>query len=284
MGIAVVFLRRTRAAAATSTFTFASLLLAAAAGAAPVTLAGGGIQLEFDEQLHSRVLAIVDGNRIELGPFSASETLETGKVERRDFAFADHSEQPVSDALGTGKAHRLVGRAGGLEKTVEVVFYDEFPRVAVLRTSWANTGPAPVHVDAWGQNQYAVQAAAGAAEPAFWSYQSGSYEKRPDWVLPLPAGFRQDNFQGMNASDYGGGHTGRGRLAPRRRPRGGSPRARAEERLASGRAAVGRPRDARRAPRGGPHPRPGRAARDAPNVRRGAPGRSLPDSRATTAT
>ena len=44
-----------------------------------------------------------------------------------------------------------------------------------------------------------------ANEPAFWSYQSGSYEKRPDWVLPVPQGFRQENYLGMNASDYGGG-------------------------------------------------------------------------------
>ena len=28
---------------------------------------------------------------------------------------------------------------------------------------------------------------------------------RPDWVLPLKAGFQQENFLGMNASDYGGG-------------------------------------------------------------------------------
>src|SRR4029453_9929192 len=35
--------------------------------------------------------------------------------------------------------------------------------------------------------------------------ESGSYEKRPDWVLPLKKGFRQENFQGMNADDYGGG-------------------------------------------------------------------------------
>ena len=32
-----------------------------------------------------------------------------------------------------------------------------------------------------------------------------SYEPRPDWVLPLKKGFRQENFQGMNADDYGGG-------------------------------------------------------------------------------
>ena len=39
----------------------------------------------------------------------------------------------------------------------------------------------------------------------FWSFQSGSYERRPDWIVPLHAGFSQENYLGMNASDYGGG-------------------------------------------------------------------------------
>src|ERR671923_252296 len=51
----------------------------------------------------------------------------------------------------------------------------------------------------------AVAAATPVREPAFWSYQGGSYESRPDWVRTLPVGFTQENFQGMNATDYGGG-------------------------------------------------------------------------------
>ena len=37
------------------------------------------------------------------------------------------------------------------------------------------------------------------------SLESGSYEKRPDWIVPLKPGFRQQNYLGMNADDYGGG-------------------------------------------------------------------------------
>ncbi len=48
-------------------------------------------------------------------------------------------------------------------------------------------------------------AGAGSVSPAFWSLQSGSYENRPDWIRPLEKGFTQDNYLGMNASDYGGG-------------------------------------------------------------------------------
>src|SRR5512132_3091469 len=40
---------------------------------------------------------------------------------------------------------------------------------------------------------------------ACWSYQNGSYEKRPSWVVPLHVSFQQENYLGMNASDYGGG-------------------------------------------------------------------------------
>ena len=58
----------------------------------------------------------------------------------------------------------------------------------------------------WTNQHYSIAAPAGSAgQPAFWSYQSGSYEKRPDWVLPLKPGFKQENYMGMNAPDYGGG-------------------------------------------------------------------------------
>jgi alpha-galactosidase len=175
-----------------------------AASVATVTIAGKDIELEYDQRLHSRVVAVPDGTRIEIGPLSPSETVQTSAGPRADFALADRSDEPVSDDLGSGRRHRLVGRAPDLEKVVEVTFYDAAPGVAVLRTTYANTGTAPLTIQSWDQNRYEISAAAGG-EPAFWSYQSGSYEKRPDWVLPVPKGFRQENYQGMNASDYGGG-------------------------------------------------------------------------------
>src|SRR5262249_40222575 len=155
--------------------------------------------------LHSRVVAISDGNRIEIGPFTPSETVRTTRGERNDFEFVSGGEEPVSDAFGSGQRHRIVGRGPDLEKTVEIGFLDEWPQVGVMQTSYANTGTQDVIIEAWGQNVYSIAARPADGEPAFWSYQSGSYEKRPDWVLPVPRGFRQENYLGMNASDYGGG-------------------------------------------------------------------------------
>ena len=205
MGTAVVLLRRltTRTGRGGAAALLASSLFLPAPAAA-ISVRGRGIEVEFDERLHSRVVAIFDGSRVEIGPLSASETLQAAGGERNDFAFVDQTEEPFSDALGGGRRHRIVGRASGLEKAVEIDFYDDWPQVAVMQTTYSNTGAQPLAIEAWVQNRYAI-AAAGKAEPAFWSYQSGSYEKRPDWVLPLKKGFRQENFQGMNADDYGGG-------------------------------------------------------------------------------
>jgi len=185
-------------------------LFASTAPAETLTVSGRGLALEFDDHLHSRVIAVFGTERVPLGPLSASETVQTSSAEVADFALreADHSEEtiPPGDPLGAGRRHRLVGRASpsGLEKTVEISLYDDFPNAAVMQTTYTNTGAAPVTIASWTQNRYAISVS-GTSEPAFWSYQSGSYEPRPDWVLPLKKGFRQENFQGMNADDYGGG-------------------------------------------------------------------------------
>lgn len=39
----------------------------------------------------------------------------------------------------------------------------------------------------------------------FWSFQGGSYPERYDWIFPLTRDYHRQNFQGMNAPDYGGG-------------------------------------------------------------------------------
>jgi alpha-galactosidase len=77
--------------------------------------------------------------------------------------------------------------------------------MAFFNVQYTNTGTTKLAIKSWTNNSYTVNTQRGAGAPAFWSYQSGSYEKRPNWILPLHPNFQQDNYQGMNASDYGGG-------------------------------------------------------------------------------
>src|SRR5262249_30985708 len=70
---------------------------------------------------------------------------------------------------------------------------------------YTNVGTAPLKVLEWTNNKYAIAAPRTTTNVPFWSFQSGSYERRPNWIVPLHAGFSQENYLGMNASDYGGG-------------------------------------------------------------------------------
>jgi alpha-galactosidase len=155
---------------------------------------GVGIHLDFDDQMRSRVVA---GNQA-LGPFTESETLLTDKGEISGFALEQRKYE----------AQRLtvVGRAGSISKQIEVSADPSQPNWLFVRVSYRNEGAAPIQVLGYTSHHYTFSAdPTKPAEPAFWSYQSASYESRPDWVLPLTAGFTRKNFLGMNDSDYGGG-------------------------------------------------------------------------------
>lgn len=190
-------------AAKLSTSAFSDQDAAATEGVA-AQIASPDLRIEFDHNLHSRVIARAGGQEIVLGPFSASETVEGKGQVWRDFPLLSQKTEPVTDTFGKGQRLVLTGGVTPLRKTVSVTIYDDFPTMAVFDVEYANTGAPPLGIRGWSNNSYLIDAGS-VSQAAFWSYQSGSYEKRPNWVLPLHRGFHQENYLGMNASDYGGG-------------------------------------------------------------------------------
>ncbi len=191
----------------TSRPTIVLLALMGAPGfaAEPVRVQGKAIRVEFDGSMHSRVVAMLGGQERPVGDFTDSESIRVSGREIQDFSLQKQAREPVRDRLGAGFRTVITGTAAPLKKTVAVTVYDRFPRMAFFDVEYTNTGSSDLAVSGWTNQHYSISAAAPAAQPAFWSYQSGSYEKRPDWVLPLKPGFKQENFLGMNAPDYGGG-------------------------------------------------------------------------------
>ena len=209
---------------------------ASAFAATGVRVTGRNIRIEFDGVLHSRVVALTDGQERALGDFTPSEFLRVSGKYVTDFTVRSQRRERVHDRLGSGMRTIITGSAPSLKKTITVTMYDKFPRMSFFEVEYANTGTSELAVEGWTNQHYAISAQAAGrgvqsrinspdlaaaresvvresmksagssdAQPAFWSYQSGSYQKRPDWVLPLAPGFKQDNFLGMNSTDYGGG-------------------------------------------------------------------------------
>jgi len=163
------------------------------------------LRIEFDRKLYSRVTPLFDEIAKPLVPFSASETVAGVDRTWSDFVMASAHRESVTDAFGTGERLALTGKSGDLRKNIAVTMYTDFPTIAVFDIEYKNEGATQLAIRGWANHQYLLNSSPAAGGPAFWSYQSGSYEKRPNWVLPLHVGFRQENYLGMNASDYGGG-------------------------------------------------------------------------------
>jgi alpha-galactosidase len=168
-------------------------------------ISGKNLRVEFDRMLRSRVVARFDNRETRLGPFTASESVTTTGNTVKQFTFSSQKSERVNDSIGAGQKLIVVGKAGDLTKTVAVTIYDKFPAMAFFDVQYTNSGPAKISITKWSNNAYTVNAQSKAGIPAFWSYQSGSYEKRPNWVVPLKVNFSQKNYLGMNANDYGGG-------------------------------------------------------------------------------
>ncbi|NWG14798.1 MAG: alpha-galactosidase [Acidobacteria bacterium] len=184
--------------------TFLLLLLLADPAQTMVQVDGRSIRVEFDRNLHSRVVSKYSGQPVALSEWSASEFVSAGGQEIRDFPLQTNRTEDVRDSLGKGRRHVLTGTAGFLRKEVRATVYDAYPGTAIMQVRYTNTGRSPLQIDKWTGHHYMIRSPRQEAAP-FWSFQAGSYENRPAWVVPLKAGFRQDNYQGMNATDYGGG-------------------------------------------------------------------------------
>ncbi len=163
------------------------------------------LQVEFDRNLHSRVSAMEASKPAPVTPFSESETVFVNGANVSDFSLKNAERGSVSDVFGSGERLVLKGKSGDLQKRVAVTIYRDFPAIAIFDVEYSNQGKSRLAIGGWANGQYVLIAHSHGQNPAFWSYQSGSYAKRPNWTLPLHSGFHQENYLGMNASDYGGG-------------------------------------------------------------------------------
>jgi alpha-galactosidase len=179
--------------------------LSAPASVPSASVQGPNISIEFDKNLRSRVIARFDGKDTSLGPFTASESVEGKLSSWYNFVLTSQKFERIADTYGSGDKSTLIGVSGPLQKELSVIIYDNFPNLAIFDVSYTNLGTSPLNILEWKNNHYTIDAQNTSSQAPFWSFQTGSYERRPNWIVPLHTGFFQKNYLGMNASDYGGG-------------------------------------------------------------------------------
>lgn len=165
-------------------------------------------EIAFNNQLHSRISSSFNQEQLILGAFLPTEYVITSDGDKYDdFEIVSTNSQTIDSELGEGKQHIIIGlHESGLEKTLSISAYNNYPSMAFYKVGYRNTSGQAIKIAKWVNNHYQLMPASNSQGKAdFWSYQGASYSDRRDWVSPLSQGFSQENYMGMNASDYGSG-------------------------------------------------------------------------------
>jgi len=183
------------------------ILTLAGCGDKKTVIVHGDLVLEFDSQMRSRISSKSKLATPLSKNFSNSEFLRTQHDSITIFNLRNISSGQVKDEMGEGEQWTLVGVAENasynLEKIVRITVYNAFQDQAFFDVFYVNKGDKALPVIGWVNNHY--QILPGQDSIPFWSFQGQTTAARKDWIFPLQAGFRQQNFMGMNSADYGGG-------------------------------------------------------------------------------
>ena len=172
-----------------------------------VVITSGDLQIEFDSKMYSRLSSLDQNTAPFQDEFRLTDWLETKNFLTEGFKITEANTSPLDDQIGQGYETLIKGifRDGdvSIEKIISAKTYANYPNVVVFDVSYVNSGIQDIRVHAWVNHAYSLRAQ--DEDPGFWSFHGSSSQDRADWVLPLRPGFHQENFMGMNQSDYGGG-------------------------------------------------------------------------------
>jgi alpha-galactosidase len=170
----------------------------------------GTIAVESTSGLGLRVFLRSKGRWVTISsePRGSAVSLRSGDRAIDRFSIAGAPVAQTGLATPYGPADRVLVKAARAPFELELTF--DFPArhpgVAVLTSRFVNRGSEPAAIAE--VNQAALALAARGASPGadlFWSLQGGGYKWGADFILPVRAGFQQDNYTGPKGNGNGGG-------------------------------------------------------------------------------
>ena len=162
------------------------------------------LTIEYNNNMHSKITAnFPDSNPIMSKYYPSEQLILAGKT-ITDFEMTDWKELNEADAKGLLLQGKYSNGNIKILKKISAKFINDFPGFLITKATYTNAGNDTLTVNGWINNNYNFIPAKDIVPP-YWSYQGATYPDRRDWVQPVTKGFSQENYMGMNASDYGGG-------------------------------------------------------------------------------
>jgi alpha-galactosidase len=183
----------------------AAVLLSSGLFAQVNTIRNKNLEISVNGNLQTRISSMYPGSKPLMPGFSYSEYLETKYYKAQDFIFSKKEKTVLHDEAGNGILWRYYGssKVDQLEKILSIKTYDRFPDAAYFQVAYVNHGHQSIGIKKWVNHNYKLIPSTDTTR--FWSFQGSSHSDRRDWIQKVNPGFSEQNFMGMNESDYGGG-------------------------------------------------------------------------------
>ncbi|MGE5859993.1 MAG: glycoside hydrolase family 36 protein [Ignavibacteria bacterium] len=159
--------------------------------------------IRYDQNMHSTIKSLLQNSKTLMNNYFPSEQLIISGDTISDFKLIDYKEFSGDEEAGLKITGIYSDKELKIKKELNVKWEKNFPEFLITKVKYTNEGPGSLAVTGWINNFYNILPADN--KPPFWSFQGASYSDRRDRVQPVNEGFHQENFMGMNASDYGGG-------------------------------------------------------------------------------
>ncbi len=170
-----------------------------------ITIQHKQLNIRINDKLHTSVNAVYPSASKLMNTYTASEFLQTKYYDATDFTYTKKTTQSIQNQFGKGFQYQIFGidKIHNIEKILQITTYNEHPNTAFFITKYINHGKKDLTVDKWINHHYQILPSTDTTK--FWSFMGSSYADRRDWIQAVNAGFSQENYMGLNASDYGGG-------------------------------------------------------------------------------
>ena len=170
-----------------------------------IILRNRNLVMEINPRLQTQIRATFAGSSNLMNGFTGSEYLETKYFSIKEFNLIRKERLSLNEAKEKGNIWRFFGMntTHSVEKILTVKLVDRFPDAAYISVDYVNHGKKTLTIKKWVNSAYELIPSADSTK--FWSFQGSSHSDRRDWISPINPGFSEQNFMGMNASDYGGG-------------------------------------------------------------------------------
>lgn len=107
---------------------------------------GQNIEIHFDRQLHSKVVATFNSQEIQLGDFSPAEFVIIDSTEIKDFIFGEINSERIIDSIGMAEQYTITGNNPRLKKQISVLVYDDFPDMIFIDVIYTNSDTSDIQI------------------------------------------------------------------------------------------------------------------------------------------